>query len=1029
MKEQESRSTQRNNLTQKTANDTLGREGAIFMAEAGGLGPESQVSRNNITSMGRVVDSVPQATTEENPITEAILTHSEKDISNPSLQNFAKDFEERMRAKPINAWTDKELEKEYLQWHSFATELAQKIIDSSQRDQVAMQAQPYRELIIQELDRRSPGKARELFLKAIENDGLTALERGTIGAASVDIDGSIYKDPRLQAIVLETKNKIRSQGEGKPLDDYFIRTQEQRIRSLVDQQLVDSFEAALLLDTFDKWLPESERQARVDAGKERFGFYLQAKDIEMLGNGEEAIMWLDEKFDLLFQIAQQGQELSSPVVEGMQAVVTEGMRYLQHYNKDILDRFQTLFTVRFNLIQTRTLIGYRAIGEIKSAAYRLQAHGLFYGLCLEEGKVGEMYNRIHELTEDLRLSDPDHHLKPEKLNQLQDKLINEQINLAKKGIGSFSRPERGELTVEQMTKLKADVTRSVRTAYDIFVCSQRLAVVTARGRHLTGAEAYFSDPASGPLNVYNIEDLLWAKFGIGGEQLQKYLRKIKIDMANDSLGDKKNTLTEEKKVDLGQRLFRDLYAVPDLFSSSWRIMGILDSLEERFAPKFAADIMKNKPNLTKEQAWKEARERVNDFALFMRLKSPKYMEEVHDNDGNVIKNKDGTVRREKESSSQGRREIWKKIRQYRPEEIIRLFHERAPEELSKLYSSTAFKEAGITDYITLKEKYGPVLRAIREKGFNRELPTQLDMTKLNSDEYKEYRQLIVNQFGEDGVRKVINMFKRMQDFIEDGRIKDLIKDEKFADIYTRTLVVDDVLLNMLEKEEQNVGENGEVHSVVPISKKFSADQGGDFYVRSWNDTENAIEAAKALLAFLQDAPSDLQHKAEHAELFADKTSQYNGEGGRAKCIRFTLGTHLILSKMPIILDSLGIKKLPFRKAMSEIEKIYGVVAQPLNKDELRYALDEQRRNLKARMEEMTSEEQGFSEEQKAELLKKHKDEFDKYYRELEQELDVETGINGGLVKRRAISLLIALIGFVIVESIMVPAEATKEAIK
>ena len=101
------------------------------------------------------------------------------------------------------------------------------------------------------------------------------------------------------------------------------------------------------------------------------------------------------------------------------------------------------------------------------------------------------------------------------------------------------------------------------------------------------------------------------------------------------------SMSREDKIELGTRLFRDLFLVPDFFSSSWRVQGILKSIESsRF-------------------------ENAQDFGLFLRLKDP-----VGEGRERV----------------RARAQIWDKMAGYRPEEIIRLFKERDNGQLEGLYA-------------------------------------------------------------------------------------------------------------------------------------------------------------------------------------------------------------------------------------------------------------------------------------------------------------------------------------------------------
>lgn len=757
--------------------------------------------------------------------------------------------------------------------------------------------------------------------------------------------------PDLGAIVNEINAEAGSVPAGNLLSPMFLDEQIKRIRELIDQKKVDTIQATNLLNKLNPWMREAIAARGAQERGDRFGFYLQTEDLKLLN--ENPILWLDKQFDTLYNLAQEGQELTSPVINNMQTVVAEAIRYVQYNNKEALDRFQRLFTIRFNLIQMRTTIGYKSIQSIQEAAYRLRTHGLLYGLSLEDGDVGIMFNRLNEVLEDERLKSDEKHIKPELINKLQEDLIKEQLELRDKG-GIFAGKE------------EADIRRATRTAFDIFVSSQRMAVIVARGNHLKELDAYFADPASGPLNVYNLEDLLTEKFGAFNIQEQELLRQIKLDMADDSLqkkGVNPKSMSEKEREDLGKRLFRDIFAVPDFFSSGWRIKGVLDALEERLE-----------------------KENPKDFALFMRLRNSK--NELTEEE----KKKTPAERPEL------RRDVWDKIEKYRPEEIIKLFRDRDNDSLRGLYSDlhnidsdlspTASEESErITTYDKFKRNYGKALSILREKYFKNDVPKQINITELE----KEQKELLDKALGStEAADKAVKIFTKMKEYIDEkNMIGDLISDPKFEDIYTRTLLVDDALLNRLESDKW--GEK----SVTPLSEKYGADQGGDALVRIWNDTGNAIKASQHLVKFIK--TENGERRAEQSLEFADAAAQYNGEENRAKIVRFTMGTFLQLSKQGFVWDVLGVGKLPFRKAMSKIEKIYGPQANPMSRDELRKNLD----NLHSVLV--------FRAGDDPEKIKQAQ----KFYTDLEKLLEV-TGVD--IAKRRAASLLFYLILAAIIES-------------
>lgn len=720
--------------------------------------------------------------------------------------------------------------------------------------------------------------------------------------------------------------------------------------------------------------------------EERFGFYLQPKDIEILREPGGPIKWLDTQFDVLYRSVQQGQELNAPVVNNLQTVASEAIRYLTYnFDPKVLDEFQTQFTIRFHLMSMRVAISYRTgVDQVKQQALSLGAHGLFEGFAMQDGKVGEVFNRFCELLDDQRrATGKTNHITPEIANNLQDKVIQEQENLARKGIGPFASDEAGIRT--------ANIIRSVRLAYDVFVSSQRQAVIVARGRHLTSNEAYFSDPASGILNVYNLEDLLTQKFGFFSVYDDEFLRRIKLDMARESIKKNKKdhpeygNLSEKEKLDLGTRLFRDIFAVPDFFTSGWRIQGLLGALEERLVARFGE---------------REGKERAKQMALFMRLKSS-YTKKDY----------------KTEEWQDDRKEVWENIAKFRPEEIVGLFRERAGNDsrLTDLFRNDVFVRNNVTGYDQFKNKYGIIIRHLREKGYK-------DFKQLNiggNGFSQEEKNDIARYF--DGDQRVANelieMYKLMTVFGQDS-IEDLIHGNKFEDIYTRTINVDDALLSELEKTELTYrDENGNLitkRGFTPLSQKYAADHGGDALVRIWSDTEQAVNGAKGLVNYIRDQ----EKKPDNAIAFAEAISQYNGLSGRAKCIRFTIGTFLALSKKDLFWDAAALEKLPFRLPMSEIEKIYGTAAKPMGRDEILDQIDKINTLLVAALHTKAREGELSPEDFKKELEKAH--EMKKDLREVAEVTALD------IAKTKTLGVLLFLILAVIAEGGRTVASAVKQ---
>jgi len=229
---------------------------------------------------------------------------------------------------------------------------------------------------------------------------------------------------------------------------------------------------------------------------------------------------------------------------------------------------------------------------------------------------------------------------------------------------------------------------------------------------------------------------------------------------------------------------------------------------------------------------------------------------------------------------------------------------------------------------------------LRQEGYKKFRALRIGSEVFNPDEkaiiVKYFsgtdKEALVDKFGGDVNKmpdKIKAMFEKMSDIAVGNDVKkQLLESPKFEDVYARTLLVDDAFLDLLEKQPEGI---------TPLSGVWTSEVAGDGLVRNFKDTEHAINAHNALLKFIKEV--DGTKKSEQAIIFAEETSQYNGQVSRAECIRYTIGSFLGMSEKGYWWDVLGVSKLPFRKAMSEVERIYGPAAKPLGQDDLRLAID------------------------------------------------------------------------------------------
>jgi hypothetical protein len=739
--------------------------------------------------------------------------------------------------------------------------------------------------------------------------------------------------------------------------------------------------------------------------------YLDPAELESLQH--DPITWLNSKFDMIYDNVEDGQVLESQLMNQMQTMITVAMNHIALYADALemtpakIKEFTNTFNSRLNLIYARSLIEQKNTESIKGAVARLRSHGLFYALGMENGRVNTMYGRLGELLEDQRLAqtvlrqraeekgitDEEKqrrisqaqklHVTPEMMHNLQEDLIAEQMHMLGTGIGPFVEDYRRliaqaitpqqpgvEVMSEQAAQefarkqIERQIRRTTRTAYDVFVVSQRQAVIVSRGHSLDGVEAFNSEPANF-FNMFNLEDLLTKKFGMFNKSANAFLDNLKLEIARSKLGDKSKGMSDEDLLDYGTRMFRVFFGAPDFFSSGWRIVHFQEKIHD-YLEHARADYKLHPENYSHEPGKDE------DFGLFLRLKKgdPKRMAE-------------------------DRRETWGKIAEIRPEEMLRLFRERAVEnpalrnKLREFLSGSAFNKyraEGARDefevYDKFKAEFGAITHLIRQKNYENFHALRIGTEGFTPEEIAQINTYVGNNQAAEQLKLMYAELSRVSG--ADDTIKTLLGD-KFEDIYTRELLVDDVLLNIIDKQ---------VDGVTPLSSVWQSEPSQDPLVRNFGDLLNMATAASELVKFI--GTEETKTRLESAMKFAEAVSNYNGQGARAEAVRYTVGTFLEISEQDFFWDALGIGKLPFRKAMSEIERVYGPQAQPMSRDQVRHQLDGIHSALQAAVEKAETPEEKALVSENAE----------KYYHELEKLLKVR---GSDMVKLRGLSLTFFLI--------------------
>lgn len=576
----------------------------------------------------------------------------------------------------------------------------------------------------------------------------------------------------------------------------------------------------------DERLRETQRQLRLILGsdfREIGGIYLQKEDEDLLTqeNGHE--LWLENVFDGL-AINYRGQDINSNLIQQAQGKLPYVQAWIRNESRkrnipperatQIVADFTSEFQIRLNGLFLRLSIERRNKETVGNLAPAFGASGLAASMRYESGTVGPMFHRVTEALEDMRLREGglENHLDPEMMWKIQQKIIDEQLPqaLADEGKGIFgeaykravSQPvreldENGNVQydargkprtrdanpAEVQDRMRLQVIRSVRTAYDVFAESQRYGILAARGYHRLGRAAGKSDP-QGVFDVWNWELFLVRKWNILNaharewlnysyrfiakmhvrreerkyEKFQKELRENNMASGPAEEGIKRHleklkAMSFVRQERVGKILFENPYLPDDFYSSGWRSGEMVDQLGKLFEYKVVTRGMtdeerKNKDlveqrihDITDEQRT-EAREAAAKFGLFLRVNQA--------------------------SDDHDRREAWNSASQYRQDEIVRLFRERTSGQerndphsgkenpLAKedndfvTWANTTFsnipvdgrpadrkfgsnREADIAEqakyrFDKFREIYGPAMRAIREEAMRQDIPEQIDFS-------------------------------------------------------------------------------------------------------------------------------------------------------------------------------------------------------------------------------------------------------------------------------------------------------------
>lgn len=362
-----------------------------------------------------------------------------------------------------------------------------------------------------------------------------------------------------------------------------------------------------------------------DQEDKRFrGFSLQWTDMRDIKD-DGPIAWMDGQFDILYDLAVKGEILDSPQVRALEGKFNEAVGYLLLVGTPIEEvvEVQNNYNIRTSLIFARASIDRRNLEGVQGSVVRLKTNGLFTALSFNEGRAGAMLNRLADMVNNMRVSEggfvkehghatnrEQQHLDNKMVNMSRDRLILEQFNLAihaETGIyrpryeavkasmlkslveNSKQNPNEDEALMKALearaedkarANLMREIRRDVNVAYDVYGVTQMQAVEASRGKRIYEQPyTIFTDPKSF-MDFLNIEEFLTNKWGSLQHEQEIFLRQMKLDMVqNEASGVDIKDLDIFQKEELGTRMFKELFTVPDFYSSGWRMRGMMDQIE------------------------------------------------------------------------------------------------------------------------------------------------------------------------------------------------------------------------------------------------------------------------------------------------------------------------------------------------------------------------------------------------------------------------------------------------------------------
>jgi len=786
--------------------------------------------------------------------------------------------------------------------------------------------------------------------------------------------------------------------------------QEQIKRSGGNQE-----EAAKLLQDLEiiKNIAGVQADISDEESQHTFSLYLTNKDFKELK--ADPMVWLEHQINKIYNFSSEGQEQSSPLVQGAQQLNERAAAWLvgtemARRDPDLIKKFTEQFNNRLYTMFARSAVQQKNLEGISGIAGQLGTHGIMNTLSFENGLVNRMHNRINEIYDDTRLTLASKHMTPVEHSQIQSRVINEYARLVLASNDKRLYEEIGlEFGLEVGVGISADkqqavalenIRRSVRTAYDHFVASQREAVIVARGDAMdlgVDLQGILADP-SALFQMFNMEQLLIAKFGTLNHEQQLFFNAIKRRYAESTLrkkginfdtwakerieidphiaehakehaDGKKPDYTRAALEDYGSELMKDLMQVNDWYSSGWKLDEFMKQIDQNMQYRMVKQRQKEGVNIKHISELSEsdrqlALNRANEFGLFMRLRNIQGGT-YYNLPKEKWKKMDGKAK--DLHKDEKRTEVWGMIAKYKPEDVVRMFREHGDHHQHELAAvNRAFTEAGITLsaadqandltlYDVFKRDYGASLRLIRELGYStkiydnelgewvedwNKLPEQIDFAQImNRPEYVNLLNNMLSEKGPNSAQTIATLFGKLQSFAGNpDTIKKLMKDPRFAQANLRTFTVDDGLLDRMEFEDLNMG-------LTALSKKLSPESGGDAYKRTFNDAVAATETHKQYITFLTAESEDDKLKAALA--MASTVKAYRDPHIAALVFRHTFGSYKLMGTLTekdkgaarTWYELMDWKRKPNKGPVNELQEIFGPEAPAFNNDDMLLFLD------------------------------------------------------------------------------------------